>query len=136
LRLRLTVLRLLGAELLLLRRPWLGLLRLDRARLRLERTSLRLLWLNGANLGLVGSVVRVYNLGLLWLNRANLGLVGAVIRLHDLGLLWLNRTNLELVGAVIWMYGPDLGLAGSYLRLTGLNWLDLRPVVWFAGTKS
>jgi len=60
-------------------------LRLDGARLRLDRTSLRLLWLNRANLGLVGT---------------------------------------------------DFGLARSYLGLTGLNWLDLRPVVWFAGTKS
>jgi hypothetical protein len=127
--LRLTVLRLLGAELRLLR-PWLRLLWLDGACLRLERTSLGLLWLNRANLRLVRAIVRLYrtDLRLLWLNWADLRLVEAVVRLD-----W---PHLGLVWAVIRLYGPDLRLARSYLRLTGLNWLDLWPVVWLARTES
>jgi hypothetical protein len=129
LRLRLTVLWLLWAELRLLR-PWLRLLWLDRPCLRLDRTSLRLLWLNGSNLRLVRAIVGMYrtDLRLLWLNRADLRLVGAVVRLD-----W---PHLGLVWAVIRLYGPDLRLARSYLRLTGLNWLDLWPVVWLARTES
>jgi len=128
-----TVLRLLGAEL----RPLLRLVRarllgLDRPRVRLDRPDLRLLRLNGAELRLVWPVVRLYG--------PDLRLVGPVV--------WPHGLDLRLIGSIVrldWPYlglsglglaGAHFGLAGSYLRLTGADWLDLRPVVWFAWTKS
>jgi hypothetical protein len=112
LRLRLTVLRLLGAELRLLR-PWLRLLRLDRACLRLDRTSLRLLWLNRANLGLVGAVIRLYG--------PDLRLAGSYLRLTGLNWLdlwpvvWLARTESLLAT------GAGLGLAGTVWHGSGIS---------------
>jgi hypothetical protein len=89
----------------LLRLIWVWLLGLHRARLRLDGARLRLLRLNGANLGLVWPVVRLF------------------------------RPELRLDGAVVGVYGlagTDFGLTRSYVRLTGAGWLYLRPVVWFA----
>jgi hypothetical protein len=105
-------------------------LRLDRARLLgLNRARVGL---DGANLRLVGPVVR--------LDGANLRLVGAVIGLYG--------PDLGLVGPVVGLYGPDLRLVGPvvrldgpYSRLVGADWLCLGPlylgpVVWFAGSES
>jgi len=91
------------------------LLGLDLASVGLYWTNLRLLWLNGANLRLVGPVVRLY--------RPELRLAGAAVRLYMLaGTLGLAGTNFELTR--------------SYVRLAGPDGLDLRLVVWFAGAKS
>jgi hypothetical protein len=107
-----TVLRLLGAELGLLRPG----LRLDWPRLLgLHGACLRLLRLNGANLRLVGPVVGLHG-SHLWLARA-----GPVVGLN---------------GSDLGLAGTNFGLTRSYFRLAGPSRLYLRPVVWFARAKS
>jgi hypothetical protein len=111
--LRLTVLRLLWAEL----RPRLRLDGLNGTGLRLDGPQLRLLRLGG-------TVVR-----------PGLKRGGAVVRVH-----W---AALGLTGSYFGWNGSDLGLAGtqvgltrSYFRLAGAAGLYLRPVVGFTRTIS
>jgi hypothetical protein len=105
------------------------LLGLDRSRVRLDRANLRLLGLGGKNLRLVGPVV--------WVDGADLRLArpGPVVR--------LNGSGLGFAGSNLRLAGPDFRLPRSYFRLAWANfrlartdWLYLRPIIGFLGTKS
>ena len=114
-----TVLRLLGAELRLLRPG----LRLDWPRLLgLDGACLRLLRLNGTSLRWGGPVIGMHG-SRLWLARA-----GPVVR--------LNGSDLGLARSDLGLAGPNFGLTRSYFRLAGTDGLYLRLVVWFARAKS
>jgi hypothetical protein len=69
----------------------------------------------------------------LWLNRTDLRLRFRPRLRLDRPILRLHWTNLRLGGSALWLHRSGLGLARTYFRLYGANWLDLGSVVWLSG---
>lgn len=71
----------------------------------------------------------------LGLGRSVLWLCGPYLRLLW-SIVWMHRTSLRLSRPALRLRRAGLRLTGPHLRLPWARWLNLRPVVWFAGSGS